>query len=69
MFILPKNVLRAVEQRLSSFLWNSLASFAIGTKINWDLLCKLKSEGGLGLKRIEEWIKTAIRGFIWSLYA
>ena len=37
-------------------------------KVKWDLVCKSKCEGGLGLKRVEDWNKAAIMGFIWSLF-
>ena len=36
--------------------------------IKRDLVCKPKYENGLGLKRLEDWNKAAIMGFIWSLF-
>ena len=34
------------------------------TKVKRDLVCKPKYENGLGLKRLEDWNKAAIMGFI-----
>ena len=33
-------------------------------KVKRDLVCKPKYENGLGLKRLEDWNKAAIMGFI-----
>lgn len=43
-----------------SFLRNGLASSSIGVKVNWGSVYKPISEGGLGLRRIEECNKAAI---------
>ena len=37
-------------------------------KVKRDLVCKPKYEDGLGLKRLEDWNKAAIMGFIRSLF-
>ena len=50
MFILPKKVIKAVEQKLSSVLWNGSNTSASRAKVNWDMVCKPRDEGGLGLR-------------------
>jgi hypothetical protein len=37
--------------------------------VAWEKLCCPKSEGGLRLKRLEEWNRTAMLKHIWSLFA
>lgn len=69
MFILPKKVIKAVEQKLSSVLWNGSNTSASRAKVNWDMVCRPRDEGGLGLRKLEQWNKAAIMGFIWSLFA
>uniref|UniRef100_A0A7N2LQ80 Uncharacterized protein n=1 Tax=Quercus lobata TaxID=97700 RepID=A0A7N2LQ80_QUELO len=34
-----------------------------------SLICRPRDEGGLGLRKLEQWNKAAIMGFIWSLFA
>ena len=37
MFILPKKVIKAIEQKLSSVLWNGSNTSASRAKVNWDM--------------------------------
>lgn len=60
MFILPKKVIKAVEQKLSSVLCNGSNTSASRAKVNWDMVCKPRDEGGLGLRKLEQWNKAAI---------
>jgi hypothetical protein len=53
-FILPKKVIRMLEQKLNRFLWCGNDSKA-KAKVAWDKLCVPKREGGLGIKRLEVW--------------
>ena len=68
MLILPKKVIKIVEQKLSRFLWNGLDHSASRAKISWDHVCKPRNEG-LGLRTLEEWNKVAIIGVIWNIFA
>jgi hypothetical protein len=67
-FILPKNVIRLLEQKFNIFLWCGEDSKA-KAKVSWDRLCCPKVEGGLGLKRLEVWNCAAMLNHIWSLFA
>ena len=67
-FILPKKAIKAIEQKLASFLWNGSVGPVKSAKVAWDVICFLKSEGGLALKRVEEWNKAAVMRFIWLLF-
>jgi hypothetical protein len=52
-FILPKKVINAIEQKFNRFLWNGKDVEAAKAKVAWNDICFPKKEGGLGLKRIE----------------
>ncbi|XP_062167084.1 uncharacterized protein LOC133873388 [Alnus glutinosa] len=45
-FILPKKVVKLIEQKLNRFLWSGKDSRA-NAKVAWDKICTPKKEGGL----------------------
>jgi hypothetical protein len=53
-FILPKKVIKAFEQKFNHFLWRGQDEVSGGSKVSWEQVC-LPKQGGLGLKRIENW--------------
>lgn len=59
---------RAVESRGTSFLWFGTNN-SKGAKVKWTKICSPKKEGGLGLKKIEDWNKAYIARLIWLLFA
>jgi hypothetical protein len=67
-FILPKKVIRMLEQKFNRFLWCGNDSKA-KAKVSWDRLCVPKTEGGLGIKRLEVWNRAAMLSHIWSIFA
>jgi predicted transcriptional regulator len=66
-FILPKKVVRLIEQKLNRFLWSGRDTKA-HAKVAWSQLCVPKQEGGLGIKRIEVWNKASMLNHIWNLF-
>ena len=36
--------------------------------MSWDHVCLPKQEGGLGLKRVEDWNKAVVTKHIWNLF-
>ena len=51
-FILPKKVLKEVDEILCKFLWTSVEIKKHGAKVAWvDVFCT-KEEGGMGIKCI-----------------
>ncbi|KAL0278008.1 UNVERIFIED_CONTAM: hypothetical protein Sradi_7304600 [Sesamum radiatum] len=50
-FILPKGVLKLLEQKMRAFLWHG-SSGSGNAKVAWDQLCKPKAEGGLGIRSL-----------------
>jgi hypothetical protein len=56
-FILPKKILKAIEQKFNRFLWNEKDEGAAKAKVSWSDVCFPKKEGGVpfrwpGLKKI-----------------
>ncbi|XP_062143952.1 uncharacterized protein LOC133851525 [Alnus glutinosa] len=51
-FILPKKVIRLIEQKFNRFLWSGKDTKA-KAKVAWDKVCFPKSEGGLGLRKLD----------------
>jgi hypothetical protein len=68
-FILPKKIIKAIEQKFNRFLWNGKDVEVAKAKVAWDDVCYPKKEGGLGLKRLEVWNKTSMLRHIWSIFA
>jgi hypothetical protein len=67
-FILPKKVIRAIEQKFNRFLWNGKDEGIARAKVSWSMLCLPKKEGGLGIKKLVEWNRAAMMRHIWSLF-
>jgi hypothetical protein len=65
-FILPKKIIRLIEQKLNQFLWSERDSKA-NAKVSWERICAPKKEGGLGIKMIEVWNKAYMINHIWNL--
>jgi hypothetical protein len=59
-FILPKKIIRAIEQKFNRFLWNCTDEGIASAKVAWNMLCLPKKEGGVGIKKFEEWNRAAI---------
>ncbi|XP_059430260.1 uncharacterized protein LOC132163900 [Corylus avellana] len=68
-FILPKKVIQAIEQKFNRFLWNGKTEGSAKAKVSWQELCYPKKEGGLGLKQLEIWNQFAMLRHVWSLFA
>ena len=58
-----------MKQKLNIFLWGDNDTHHARAKVEWNSICVPKKEGGLRLKKLEEWNKAAILGHIWNLFA
>jgi len=65
--ILPKTIIKLIEQKFNQFLWGGGYSKA-HAKVACDKLCAPKQEGGLGIKRTEVWNKASMLNHIWNLF-
>uniref|UniRef100_A0A2N9GQ79 Reverse transcriptase zinc-binding domain-containing protein n=1 Tax=Fagus sylvatica TaxID=28930 RepID=A0A2N9GQ79_FAGSY len=68
-FILPKKVVKLVEQKFNSYLWSGVSGSRVPAKVAWADLTIRKMEGGLDLSDVSDWNKAAVMRFIWNLFA
>ena len=66
-FILPKKILKQVDRILRNFLWTGPDLSHRGAKVAWENITYPKSEGGLGIKKLESWNKACILKNIWNI--
>ena len=66
-FILPKGVLKKINQLCWGFFWKGKELPTKGARISWDTICYPKSEGGLGLKELVSWNKACRLQSIWAI--
>ncbi|XP_039039775.1 uncharacterized protein LOC120177849 [Hibiscus syriacus] len=67
--ILPKEIIRTIEQLCSRFFWKGSNLPAKGARVSWWKICLLRSEGGLGVQDIGGWNKAYIVQLIRKLLA
>uniref|UniRef100_A0A803PTB6 Reverse transcriptase zinc-binding domain-containing protein n=1 Tax=Cannabis sativa TaxID=3483 RepID=A0A803PTB6_CANSA len=67
MMIMPKKILKSIEAICRAFLWKGRAAFHWAGAVAWDDVCQQKKDGGLGIKRSEEWNKAAMCKYIWVI--
>ncbi|GJV62569.1 hypothetical protein Tco_1473397 [Tanacetum coccineum] len=65
-FILPTSVLINIEQLLRQFLWCHGSSGKGKSKVAWEIVCLPKSEGGLGIRRLECFNAALMASHIWK---
>uniref|UniRef100_A0A6N2MII3 Reverse transcriptase zinc-binding domain-containing protein n=1 Tax=Salix viminalis TaxID=40686 RepID=A0A6N2MII3_SALVM len=68
MFILPVAVTRSIESIMARLLWKGSSLEKYGVKVSWEHLCYPLKEGGLGVKRLQDWNKAALLKLIWRIY-
>jgi hypothetical protein len=67
-FILPKKIIRLIEQKFNKFLWNGKDEKA-KAKVAWETICMPKKEGGLGIKRLATWNQVSMLNHIWNFFS
>ncbi|XP_039010132.1 uncharacterized protein LOC120138791 [Hibiscus syriacus] len=55
--VLPKGVIIDIEKLCMRFFWRGNDIPAKGARVSWSQICCLKSEGGLGLRKLTDWSK------------
>ncbi|XP_010527341.1 PREDICTED: uncharacterized protein LOC104804698 [Tarenaya hassleriana] len=68
-FALPKFFLKEVDSLCSSFLWKGSHQASGGHRISWVTICMPKAEGGLGLRRLEDFNLVFRLKLIWLIFA
>ncbi|GAA0160786.1 hypothetical protein LIER_39101 [Lithospermum erythrorhizon] len=64
---LPVGVCKEIEKYVRSFLWTGAGLDKHKTKIAWSFVGRSKDEGGLGIKRLQEWDVTCMGTHILNL--
>lgn len=74
-FVLPKWFYAKVDSLFSGFLWKNSTSSASGARVAWSDICKPKAEGGLSIRKLEEfkmvfrlkrvWLFFSASGSLW----
>ena len=66
-FILPKKILKRMEQIMKNFLWTGQELSHRGAKVSWKDLSYQTLEGELGIRNLETWNKAIMAKHIWNL--
>ncbi|KAK3199256.1 hypothetical protein Dsin_022671 [Dipteronia sinensis] len=64
-----KERLEQAQREILIFLWNGNVEENARAKVSWSVLSMPKKEGGLGIKKLEEWNRAAMMRHIWGLFA
>jgi hypothetical protein len=67
--ILPKGVIRMIEEKLNRFIWNSKNKGNARARVAWKMSTFPKKDSGLGIKKLDEWNRAAIMRHILILFA
>ncbi|GJR97289.1 hypothetical protein Tco_0269463 [Tanacetum coccineum] len=67
-FILPSRIVHDLEQLMHGFLWCQGEMKKGKAKVAWDSVCMPKHEGGLGIRRIEDFNIALMATHIWSIF-
>ncbi|KAL0291778.1 UNVERIFIED_CONTAM: hypothetical protein Sradi_7013400 [Sesamum radiatum] len=65
-FILPKAVIKVIEQRIRTFLWKGSTGRGYA-KVAWEHICKPKKEGGLGIRSVLQMNQALMMKHIWRI--
>ncbi|KAK4384426.1 hypothetical protein Sango_3061900 [Sesamum angolense] len=65
-FILPKGIIKIIEARIQKFLWQGSTGRGYA-KVAWEQVCKLKEEGGLGIRSIIVMNQALMLKHLWKL--
>ncbi|KAG2276627.1 hypothetical protein Bca52824_059182 [Brassica carinata] len=68
-FVLPKWFYAKVDSLCSGFLWKNSTSSAVGARVSWVNICKPKSEGGLGIRQLEEFEMVFRLKMLWFFFS
>jgi len=66
-FRLPRQCIREIDKLCSSFLWSGSEMSSHKAKISWDIVCKPKAEGGLGLRNLKEANDVSCLKLVWRI--
>ncbi|XP_071699638.1 uncharacterized protein [Rutidosis leptorrhynchoides] len=65
--MLPKAIIKEIEALMRDFLWIQGEYKRGKAKVKWSTVCLPRDEGGLGIKRFNEWNRGLMTSHIWFL--
>nr|VDD19031.1 unnamed protein product [Brassica rapa] len=68
-FVLPKAFYAKIDSLCAAFLWNNKTSSAAGARVAWKDLCRPKSEGGLGIRHLEDFQLVFRLKHVWNYFS
>lgn len=66
-FILPVSITSQIEKILRGFLWCQGELKTGKSKVSWEVICRPKDEGGLGIRSLDSWNKALMSTHLWNL--
>ncbi|GKD28036.1 putative reverse transcriptase domain, reverse transcriptase zinc-binding domain protein [Tanacetum coccineum] len=66
-FILPSRILLDIEQLMKGFLWCQGDMRKGKAKVPWEVVCLLRNERGLGIRKLDVFNKALMVSHIWNL--
>ncbi|GJT95362.1 RNA-directed DNA polymerase, eukaryota, reverse transcriptase zinc-binding domain protein [Tanacetum coccineum] len=67
-YLLPLSVIKDLDKLFKKFLWNSGDSAQGKARVAWKMVCRPKTQGGLGIKPLKQWNEVLlIRKSIWEV--
>ncbi|KAG7586730.1 Reverse transcriptase zinc-binding domain [Arabidopsis thaliana x Arabidopsis arenosa] len=66
-FRLPRECIREIDKVCSAFLWSGAEMSSKKAKIAWGNVCKPKTEGGLGLRNLQEANNVCCLKLVWRI--
>lgn len=67
-FRLPQSCFQEKEKMCNAFLWSGSSNDTHKAKVEWEEVCLLKSEGGLGIHKLKEVSRVFAYSLIWKLF-
>lgn len=66
-FPTPASVLDEIDKIYRRFIWGDMEGRNKIHWVSWKECCKPKREGGLGIRRIHEWVKEGLTKNLWDI--
>ncbi|GJS68035.1 RNA-directed DNA polymerase, eukaryota, reverse transcriptase zinc-binding domain protein [Tanacetum coccineum] len=65
--LLSYAVVSDLDKLFKRFLWNSVDSTKGKARVAWNLVCRPKDQGGLGIKPLQKWNEVILSAQIWKI--
>ncbi|KAJ9556097.1 hypothetical protein OSB04_010711 [Centaurea solstitialis] len=66
-FTLPSSVIQSIEALFRSFLWSQSDVSKGKNRVAWDVVCRPKKSGGLGIKRMGLWNRALLTTHVYDV--